>query len=164
MSNASAVKGNRGVSLIELLIVMSIGALLAVLFVYAWRSGAARKQFNADVDTTMMYIQRARSQTLASQDASQYGVHFTTDTATLFKGDTFDSTDPDNVEYEFDPRVDITETSLSDGSSDVVFSRLTGESSATGTLTFHLSGDTAATSTVIINEGGVVSKEINSDI
>ena len=83
-------------------------------------------------------LKKASSQTLASIDSSQYGVHFGTNTVIMFKGTSYPS-DSDEIITLTSP-ASISNVSLSGGGSAVYFERLTGKPNKTGTVTISISG------------------------
>jgi hypothetical protein len=109
-----------------------------------------------DTATTVTVLEEARSRTLASYSASQYGVHFASSSLTLFKGSTFSSTDPNNEVIPLNPVSVITSLySFSDGGTDIVFTRLIGEAVQSGTFTLS-STRASTTKTVTIYKTGIV--------
>ncbi len=143
---------NKGITLIEVMIVVVI--LIALLAVTTSQFSSLRQNQALQASTTevVSVLKKASSQTLASIDSSQYGVHFGTDTVIIFKGTTYPS-DSDETITLTNPAY-ITNVSLSGGGSDVYFNRLTGVPSKTGTITVSITG---ASKTITIGATGIIS-------
>ena len=127
----------RGFTIIELLVVLAIGALLSGIVFWSFVQFRSIEAFNREVRIALTFLEDAHSKTLAAYDDSRYGVHFTEDSVTLFKGVTYDSDDPENEVYSLGGGVTITDISLAGSTSEVVFNRLTGGTSNAGTVTFQ---------------------------
>ncbi len=111
-----------------------------------------------DTDAVVESLEEARSLTLSSQAASQYGVHFGTQKITIFTGTTYSSTSPSNKDISLATTDTILTISLTGGGSDVVFKRLTGETTQNGTVVIS-SPTTSKTRTVTIYKTGVIESQ-----
>ncbi|MBI2610234.1 hypothetical protein HYW53_03655 [Candidatus Giovannonibacteria bacterium] len=96
----------------------------------------------------------ARARTLASESNSSYGVHFEADRAVFFKGALYDSSDASNEIYLLPSVLTVSSISLG-GASDVIFARLSGNSSAAGTLTIQSVSDSSKSRTISIYATGI---------
>lgn len=146
-----------GFTLVEILIGIAILMLLAVI---GWNTLSRFRQtadLNRAAEAGISLLNDARSRTLSSVDASQYGVHFQTDRIVLFKGGSYSAGSPDNVEFLLPRTVEVSSISLIGGGSDAIFTRLTGMTSQSGTITFRLIANTAQTRMITILPGGVIS-------
>lgn len=147
----------QGFTLIELLIVTAIIAILLVIVLS--RIGSFGSQ--TDLDTTAQRIistlETARNQTLASEDASVYGVHFETTKYVLFKGATYNPLDTNNKENDLSTTQFSAINVLPVGGSDVVFDRVRGTTSNSGSVTIQLIADTSKTKTIVVNTLGQTS-------
>jgi hypothetical protein len=101
-------------------------------------------------------LNEARALTLASYDNTVYGVHLLPDRATLFKGNTFSSSDPDNKVNVISSRVSISNIVLSGGGNDIIFQRLTGKTGQNGTITLSLISDPSKSKTITIQVSGII--------
>ena len=124
-----------GFTLIEILISVAIVGVIAAVAVSASRSFLEGKTAESAVYETLSALSRARSLTLASKGASQYGVHFETDSVSVFKGTSFASGNPENDVIFLYKGAKIDNISLSGGGQNVIFERLSGKSAQTGTVT-----------------------------
>ncbi|MBI3019818.1 MAG: hypothetical protein HYY60_00620 [Parcubacteria group bacterium] len=149
----------RGFTIFEIIIVIGIFIALAA-------AGATPLLFlknkNALVNAaerSVSLLSAARTQTLSSENAARYGVHFAPDRAVLFKGTSFNANDPENEQFFFGSAVENAMVSLNGGGTDVVFKRLTGETDGYGTITFRLKKDPTVTRIITVERTGVVSTE-----
>jgi type II secretory pathway pseudopilin PulG len=145
-----------GVSLIELIIVIFILAIIC----YAGVTAFARFRRTAALDSAkqevLTALSEARELTLSSNNAKVYGVHFQTDKAVRFSGPTYSAGASDNVPNIYDAKVRVTGINLTNGVSDVVFIRLSGGSSATGTIVLSPYGANNQFATTSITGGGII--------
>lgn len=118
----------------------------------AFRKNAA---LNKDTETVIETLRQARSETLSSQNASQYGVHISATKITVFTGSTYSPSDSTNRDFLLSPMDTIVTIDLVGGGSDVIFNRLTGETSQSGTVVIS-SPTTSKTKTVTIYKTGLV--------
>lgn len=146
----------KGFSLLELIIVVGIMAILGAITIFSLISMNNAELVSRDVFQVRSLLDRARSQTLSAKDDSQYGVHFTQTSVTLFKGSAYSPSDPENYVFNLDDRVLISSFVFSGQGNDVVFYRLTGETSVSGTVTFILKKDPSKTKTITISKTGII--------
>jgi prepilin-type N-terminal cleavage/methylation domain-containing protein len=145
----------KGFTIIELLIVITILAIISAVVLTSLSSINTSQAIDKDAQAIVAYLDQAKSNTLASKDASQYGVRFASTTITLFKGSTYNSSEPENRTYLLNPATIIKTVSLTGGGLDVVFSRLTGETAQNGTILVS-STRASTTRTVTIYKTGAI--------
>lgn len=140
----------KGFTLIEMVLAIGITAVIVTLTVSSFTELSNFQSIDKDSDVVLSYLEKARTQTINSKNFSEYGVRFATTSITLFPGTAYTSTSS-NIVYNLSTKVKISSISLSGGVTDVYFNKVTGESSATGTITFQL--QTASTTKKIIIYG-----------
>jgi hypothetical protein len=145
---------NRGLSTLELVIALSILLVITALITSGFSSFRKSTGLNDIVENGMSLLSEARSKTLSSEMASQYGVHFETTKMVLFKGTSYSAGAPDNEELAMPPGVEIASFS----NADVIFERLTGATSQNGTVVFRLISDPAKTRTITIQATGIAGR------
>lgn len=145
------MRGIRGLTMIELLIVLAVVILLVGGAVTAFSHSTNAKSLSSAADAVVFTLEQAKSEALAGKNGVAHGVHFATSSYTVFAGSTYDTGDPEAV-YTLPNGLSIS-TELS-GSTDVTFARLTGDASETGTLTVS---DGSNTKTISIGSAGDVS-------
>lgn len=150
---------SRGISVIEILIVIAvIGILVAIVVpnLTRFRNEQALKNTSADI---ISLLNEARSNTISSVNSSQYGVYFESGRAVLFVGSTFTEPNSTNKELSFSSAVTIQSSggiSLNGGGSTVVFSRISGDTSNYGTITIQLVSDSSRQKIITIGQTGLV--------
>jgi len=145
----------RGFTLIEILIALTIVGILFVGMAGAFMQFNRGNVLEREVRTVVSILDDARGRTLFSENDLQYGVHFESGQIVLFGGQTYSAIDPSN-EAESLRGVTISSITLTGGASDVVFDRLTGATSVSGTTTVQLSSDTSQTKDIVILPGGII--------
>ena len=149
----------KGFSLSELLISVGVMVLLLGLIFTVFSSFNKKEALSKSTDIVISVLNEARQLTLFSKDDAIYGVHFDTNQAVLFKGESYLEGDESNIYFKINPVVEITTINLAEGGSEVFFNRLTGETEDYGSITLSLSGDTSKTSAILINQSGLSFKE-----
>lgn len=146
----------KGFTLVELLVVAFIVGLLALGVFTALPRLKKNSDLNSAAQATASLLVEARSRTLSSEGASQFGVHFASSTITLFKGAVFNPSDASNDSVVLPISVEVSCVSLGAGASSTVFARLTGETVQYGFVNFRLRSETNTIRTVAITETGIV--------
>lgn len=148
---------SRGFTLLEFMIALSILAILtAIIFtsVSSFRSGKALQVVAEEI---LSLLDEGRGNTLSAKDSYAYGVHFDSDSATLFRGASYSSSDSTNKKVDVDGAVEISSISLAGGGQDVLFQKLTGKTNQSGTVTIRLKSDNSKTKRIAIEVSGVAS-------
>ena len=148
--------GKKGFTIIE--VAMSLG-IVVLLTSFAYRAFNSYRESNnllRAVDIAVENLSKARVQTLSSKGSVAYGVHFSSTTITLFQGSTYDAATTTNAVTDLPPLIEILSFALASTSRDIVFQRLTGDVSNTGTITFHIIRDPAKTHQITIGSSGLV--------
>ena len=148
----------KGFTLIELMLAISIVTMISVLVLESLTKFRDRQLVEIGSENIMSLLAKARTDTLASLDDSEYGVHFEFDRMVLFKGGVFTEPSSDNTEVLFDLRVGLVDISLTGGGADVIFDRLTGGTSQYGVLTFGAFINASTTQKVTIFGTGSTEK------
>lgn len=146
-----------GFTAIEILVVIAIGVLIATTFIGSLSNFLTAQVVRNTTEDVLGLIQEARTRTIASENSSQYGVHFQSDKAVLFVGSAYTAGVSTNKEIVFDTRAYVSAISLQGGGSDLLFNRLTGDSGTYGTITIRLVSSTDGQKTITISQTGVSS-------
>lgn len=155
--DTSHPKRSFGFTLIELLVVFAIiGVISAVVVssISGFRSGQALKN---SVEETVSLLERSRSKTLASENSLAYGVSINTSTRllSLFAVVSGSNVTQESVTLDSGITIGTSLTPTPSGVPDITFSRLTGETSRVGIITF--TNQLGATRTITITKTGVIS-------
>ena len=146
----------KGFSLIEIVIVIAIFVVLFALTLTAFSRFNSNQALNRSVSEVTSVLNEARALTLASFDNTVYGVHLLSDSTTLFKGQTFSPSDPDNKITTISSKVSISNIVLSGGGNDIIFQRLTGKTDQDGTMTLSLVSDSSKSKTITVEVSGII--------
>lgn len=153
------MKFTSGFSLVELIIVMGIMALLLAISFQSLHDLNSSEALNTDTARVLAELNEARSLTLASKNADQYGIHLDPNKITLFEGTAYATTSATNTVSWLNPLVKIATSSLAGGSQDVVFERLTGETTQNGTITLETTLNGTATRTITVYQTGATESD-----
>ena len=146
---------SRGFTLVEILIVIAIIATLSGLSFSAFHNLNASRALEREAGRVVAELQKARSLTISSKNNAQFGVHVQSSQVTLFQGTTFIAGSSTNSVTSINPLVTISSISLQGGVSDVIFQRITGKTSGSGTLVVSRIG-TSAIKTITIYATGLI--------
>lgn len=144
-----------GFTLVEFLVVFSIMALVTMGTVGVFIALRNSQALSKDTEMVSGVLRQARSQTLTSQNASQYGAHISASKITLFAGDTYSAGSSSNQDFALTSSDIIVTAILSGGGNDVIFKRLSGETSQNGTIVLT-SVSSANTKTISIYKTGLI--------
>lgn len=150
---------NKAFTIMELLIAIAIVSIIVAVVMpslYNIRNDQILKSTTEDIVTM---LNQARSRTLASVDSNYYSVHFESDRMVLYTGSVFSEPNVSNVEVIFDEHVSIPSSgglNLNGAVSNVIFTRLTGDTDSYGTIILQINSDTSKTKTITIRKTGVV--------
>ena len=136
---------NKGISLIELLIVFAVIGILLLIVLPRFSQIKETQVLKNAASETLSALNRARSNTLASVNSSEYGVRFEADKVIIFKGTVYNVGAADNEIINIISPATITNVTLNGQSGtngEMYFNRLYGVPSKTGTITITVSSST----------------------
>ncbi|MBA3733347.1 prepilin-type N-terminal cleavage/methylation domain-containing protein [Patescibacteria group bacterium] len=151
-------KLKKGFSIIELLMSLAIIGLLTTIILTSFVSFRKNQSLSKDTETIVETLRQARNQTLSSKNSSNYGVHIESSKIVLFTGSTYVVNTASNQEFILNSTDNILSITLAGGGSEVVFNRLTGETSQNGTVVVSSAG-ISKTKTVTIYKTGVIESQ-----
>ena len=149
---------NRGVTFVELLIVLAIIGIIVAITLPSFSSIKENQVLNNAVENVISTLNKARAQTLSSLESSEYGVHFESDQIVIFKGKVYSAVDPDNESVEITSPATISNVTLggvSGPEGELYFARLSGVPDKSGTVTVSVAGSSKI---ITISSTGTVSK------
>lgn len=141
----------------EILVSLAVLAVILTATFQAILSFRASSDLDATSEQAVSFLSEARNKTLASKGDTQYGVRFNLDRFILFSGALFASSTAGNKEYRLPGDIEISSIAFAGAIKDSLFSRLTGETSGSGTVTLRIKTDTSRTRVVTITSTGLVS-------
>jgi len=160
LRNRMPIHDNRGFTLVEIIITITVLAIIFALSAPVFRNLQANLDSVGEIREIIGSIRYAQSRTLASEGASQYGIYFSTSAPpqsyTLFKGESYVSR---MSQYDIVRQLKKTIISAADlsGGSEVVFDRITGLTSQQGHISFYSADNPAETADLYISSSGQVS-------
>ena len=149
-----------GFTLVEVLVIVGILIVLIALSVPAFRFFQKESDLGNSAEEIINTLRLAQNKTLASEGGSQWGIYFENTTTPhqyiLFKGSSYALRDISFDEIHKLPKsVEIYQINLA-GGKEVIFNRITGETSQAGNLGLRLISDTSKTKTIYIENSGQV--------
>lgn len=128
----------KGISAIEIFVVVAIVALLAAVVIPQFAKIRERQVLKSAVEDILSSISKAQSRTLASAESSSYGVYFESNKVVIFKGTIFSSSDANNETVDLTSPANISNVTLAEvgaSSGKIYFNRLSGTPDKSGTVT-----------------------------
>jgi len=132
----------KGITAVEILIVVSILGILVLIVLPQFSKIKENQVIKNTIGDITSALHNAQSQSLASVNSSEYGVHFQTDRVIIFTGKVFSSEAGDNKIIDIISPTSISNVTLggvSAGTGELYFERLSGIPSKTGTITISTS-------------------------
>ncbi len=148
-----------GFTLVEMLVVVGVVSMIAALVTVSFSAVTARQALDKSTDAVVAVLAQARSLTVSAKNASAYGVRLLSTGPVLFTGTTYNASDASNKPMVLDPRLSLANISLAGAGSDVLFSKLTGTTTQSGTFRVIISGTPTTYRTVTVYATGIVEAE-----
>lgn len=137
----------------ELLVVLGILTIIASMTFYFFGRATKQNVLEKDISSLTALIRNARLLSVASKDASAFGIHIETGKAVLFEGNSYVAGGANEKVFEFSRDVYLSSYSLNLVSPDIVFSRLTGKTLNYGSITLSLRDNSTSTTITILPTG-----------
>ena len=148
----------RGVTLIELLIALSMVALISSIILASFSQFRSRQTLDASVEVVLAAFSAAHLDTISSKNDDIYGIYLKQNEVIYFKGSPYPGdSDPGNVHYILPATLEVANISLSGGGSAVFYKRLLGGTNNYGSFDVRVKANTTVKSTVTINQTGATS-------
>ena len=141
--------------MIEIVIVVAIMALLLAVVTSPFQSFRNSKALDTTSEEALSLLSEARGNTLSAKDGYQYGVHLESSKMVLFRGGTYSALDANNKTVVLDNALEISSIVLEGAGSDIIFDKLTGKTSQSGSFVIRAKSDTSKTRTVTVVGTGV---------
>lgn len=137
-----------GFTFVEVILVIGILGIIVGLAIPLYQSFQISSQLDDLTQEVVQTLRRAQQKAMASEDFSDFGVHFESQRFVLFKGNSYNPADPLNEVVNLPSVLSISPAT------DIVFSALKGTVAISTLLTIQTRNN--ETSTININEFGVV--------
>lgn len=155
----------RGFTLIELLVGMGILGIIFVMVTFSYIQTTRRADLKRETAAILQTLRQAQAEAISQRvspggSLTPYGVHFETQSYTLFVGTSFNPAEPRNVRTEIPSSLGLNLNLPSDHN--VIFSPLEGEVSGFSPSQNQiqvLEGATGQTRTITFNQMGVIDQE-----
>jgi Tfp pilus assembly protein FimT len=144
----------KGISVVELLVVFAVLAVIFSVVIPQFSKIREQQVLKSAVGDILSSLNKAQTRTLASVDASSYGVHFSSSEVIIFKGTVFSEGSIDNEVINIISPATISTITLTGGGANIFFNRLSGAPSVTG---FIIVSSTNFTKTITISATGSAS-------
>ena len=131
------LKNQRGISLLEVMLVVTIIAISVGLSILYAQSSQVRADINAQVEQFVGHLRLAQTSANAGLKDTSHGIHLEADSFTIFEGTPYSEADPLNFEYELSETMVIQNINLNGGGDDIIFDPPKGETTDYGTLEFN---------------------------
>lgn len=142
-----------GFTMVELLVVVTFIVLIATFAMSGFQNYASYQQYNQAVGDVAFTVQQTRLNARSAVADEAHGIKILSDSLTQFVGTTYILGAPTNVVTTY-PLVTF-QPELAGGVDEIVFAKLTGLPSATGTIVTTGTSFSASTS-LIISDTGVI--------
>ena len=144
----------KGMTAVEILIVLAILGIIFAVVLPSFKTIKENQILKSTVSDVVSALDKARSNTLASVNSSNYGVYFESSQIVIFKGTSYSPSDVNNENISIMEPATISSINLIGGATEVYFNRLTGAPNKTGTVTISLS---SLSKIITISASGAVS-------
>lgn len=141
----------KGFTLIELLLVVAIISTITITSSVFYSRFLLQNAVDNTVDQLTGSLRKAQMYSMTGKGGSSWGVNYSNNTITLFKGPAFGGRDPG-----FDEKFSVNPNVIIDGWNDIYYSRLNGMPTPSA-LNLTVSGGNNSKS-VTVNSQGVVNK------
>jgi prepilin-type N-terminal cleavage/methylation domain-containing protein len=140
-----------GFTLAETLVVIAIVSLISALSLTSFASLSRNEALSANTAALATRLRDARARTLASVGGTQYGVKIATTSITFFRGASYDPSTSTNDVFSLSNYVNASSSIQT-----IIFERLTGNASASGTIEMYLVSNPSIKKTVMVQTSGLV--------
>ena len=137
----------------EVLIVIGIFALVGTITFYFFAGFSKKATLEKDTAALTALINNAKVLSFASKNTSVFGIRLENDKAVLFRGASYVPGGEDEKVVVFANNVYLYSHSLNGGGSEIIFDRLTGNTSNYGTIVLSLTDHSASTTITILPTG-----------
>jgi len=150
------MKNKNGFTLIEIIIVMSIIVFLISASIVSYRSFEKSTELEKTVQNIISTLKLSQSKTIASNEASPYGIHFESDKYISFKGSEYQPESVNNKIYNISNRLEIYNINLSGEENDIIFQRISGKTEQNGNISIKMISDPTEFKTISIKSSGII--------
>lgn len=148
---------DKSFALIEILVVVGVLVILLAISVPAFKIFHKESDLNNSAEEIINALRLAQSKALASQEASQYGVYFSTTTLPqqyiLFKGVSYETrATSSDVIYNLPESLEIYQSDFDEA----VFEKITGKTIQSGKVYLRLKDNPSKTKSIYVEKSGQI--------
>ncbi len=141
--------------MVELLLVIGIIGIAAVFAVTVSSQSLSRNYLRSTTQGVFDALRRAEFESLAGRQDSSWGVHLAAGQYVFFRGSSYNVSDPDNEPVTLPGNIVLQSISLNGGGADVIFAKVTGDTTTYGSLQVKDNNNNETTTITINSEGAV---------
>jgi prepilin-type N-terminal cleavage/methylation domain-containing protein len=141
----------KGFSLIETVVVLVIFGILLTLATYWYQSAKTSAALKTASDGMLSSLEKAHADAVTGKNGTGAGVYVASTSYTFFNGDIYNASSSANTSYSVDSSLSISNTT-----STILFSRLTGSISSTATVTISQISSPSNKKVIVIENSGDV--------
>lgn len=148
----------RGFTLVELLLVISIIGVLVGIGLISYQGFQKRTNLDVEVQRIISVLRSAQSEAISAKEGSNFGVHFSAETYYLYRGTSWEDPGKEVLEtYETHVYIELFDINFVEdvGNDDVVFDKLTGTTPNAGSVWARIIGEASGRQVTVNREGRI---------
>jgi prepilin-type N-terminal cleavage/methylation domain-containing protein len=144
-------QNQKGFSLLETAIVLLIFGILLALAIYWYQNANTSSTLKTAGDGIISALEKAHADAVTGKNGTGAGIYLASTSYTFFNGNYYDASSTNNVVYSLDSSLSISNTT-----STILFTRLTGAIGSTATVTVSRISSPSSKKVVVIENSGDV--------
>lgn len=129
-----------GFTLIEVLLTLAIIMILFGATITVFPSFQVNTDLDISASELIQTMRDARNKSINGEMNDTYGVYLEADKYTLFRGSSYNVSDPNNIVYNIPSTLVINNFNLTGTGTNVIFQKATGRALQTGTVDIGING------------------------
>lgn len=146
----------KGFSLAEIVVIIAILGIIMAIGVINFGPVRKNKILETTTDGIVFTLEKAKAEAVSGKGGVNAGVKFNTGSYIYFSGNSYSGINPNNITHTIDSLFTITET-IVNSDNVIIFSRLTGVSNTTATVTVSQISNSSKKREVVIGALGSIS-------
>ncbi|HTK33207.1 MAG TPA: GspH/FimT family pseudopilin [Candidatus Paceibacterota bacterium] len=142
-----------GFTLIEILLVIAIAGILLSIGTYWYNTARSNAIVSTTTDSIVSALEQARSNAISGKNGASFGVKFNSDSYVTFMGSAYSTSSASNSTTTIDSGATLTNT-ITDPNDAIVFTRLTGATNSTATVTVMEIANPARKKNIVVESLG----------